>query len=100
MTDSTILPFAYPSVRAKKVTADFDGGRLTSDGGVMLLSMAERRLGIADRLACVQARLRKIAGQRQRSLFAADALAIGERAFAERCDPPHLHTRRSIDGVL
>ena len=31
--------------------ADFDGGRLTSDDGVMLLSMAERRLGIADRLA-------------------------------------------------
>ena len=51
MTDTTILPFAFPSVRAKKVTADFDGGRLTSDGGVMLLSMAERRLGIADRLA-------------------------------------------------
>jgi len=51
MTDTTILPFSLPSVRAKKVTADFDGGRLTSDGGVMLLSMAERRLGIADRLA-------------------------------------------------
>ena len=32
-------------------TADFDGGRLTSDGGVMLLAMAERRLGIAQRLA-------------------------------------------------
>ena len=51
MTDTTILLFSFPAVARKKVTADFDGGRLTSDGGVMLLAMAERRLGIADRLA-------------------------------------------------
>lgn len=51
MTDNTILPFSFPAVASKKVTADFDGGRLTSDGGVMLLAMAERRLGIAQRLA-------------------------------------------------
>lgn len=51
MTDTTILPFSFPAVSRKKVTADFDGGRLTSDGGVMLLAMAERRLGIAERLA-------------------------------------------------
>ena len=51
MTHDTTQPFAFPSVRAKKVTADFDGGRLTSDGGVLLLSMAERRLGLATRLA-------------------------------------------------
>lgn len=46
-----LLPFSFPSVARKKVTADFDGGRLTSDGGVMLLSMAEHRLGVAERLA-------------------------------------------------
>ena len=51
MTDDTMLPFAFPAVRGRKITADFDGGRLTSDGGVMLLAMAERRLGIAARLA-------------------------------------------------
>jgi hypothetical protein len=53
MTDTTILPFSFPAVGRKKLPADFDGGRLTSDGGVMLLAMAERRLGIADRLARV-----------------------------------------------
>ena len=42
MTDDTILPFSFPAVRAKKITAAFDGGRLTSNGGVMLLAMAER----------------------------------------------------------
>ena len=51
MTHHTILPFAFPAVRGRKITADFDGCRLTSDGGVMLLAMAERRLGIAARLA-------------------------------------------------
>ena len=51
MSDDTILPFSFPAAGRKKVTAAFDGGRLTSDGGVMLLGVAERRLGIADRLA-------------------------------------------------
>ncbi len=51
MTDDNLLPFSFPVVCRKKVTAAFDGGRLTSDGGVMLLAMAERRLGIAERLA-------------------------------------------------
>ena len=51
MSDDTDAPFLFPAVGRKKVIADFDGGRLTSDGGVMLLAAAERRLGIADRLA-------------------------------------------------
>ena len=53
MTDDTSLPFSFPAVHAKKVTAAFDGGRLTSNGGVMLLAMAERRLGLAANLARV-----------------------------------------------
>ena len=40
-------------MRSKKITAAFDGGRVSSDGGVMLLAQAERRLGIADRLAAL-----------------------------------------------
>src|SRR5258707_12520762 len=51
MTDDTILPFSFPAVEAKKVTAAFDGGRLTSNWGVMILAMAERRLGLADNSA-------------------------------------------------
>jgi DDE family transposase len=51
MHDDTIESFGFPAVRRKKVTAAFDGGRITSDGGVMLLAAAERRLGIARRLA-------------------------------------------------
>ena len=51
MIDDSLLPFSLPSVERKKVTAAFDGGRISSDGGVLLLALAERRLGIAERLA-------------------------------------------------
>jgi Transposase DDE domain group 1 len=51
MSDDTVLPFGFPAVCRKKVVAAFDGGRISSDGGVMLLGAAERRIGIAARLA-------------------------------------------------
>ena len=53
MTDDTTLPFRFPAIRGKKFTAAFDGGRLSSDGGVMLLAEAARRMGIAEKLAAV-----------------------------------------------
>ena len=47
------LPGLSP-VEGKQVHAAFDGGMLSSDAGVLLLREAERKLGIADRLAaCV-----------------------------------------------
>jgi Transposase DDE domain group 1 len=53
MTDDTLLPFAFPAVQGKKLTAAFDGGRITSNGGVMMLAAAERKLGIAAKLSAV-----------------------------------------------
>src|SRR6476659_7877170 len=53
MTGDNLLLFSFPAVQRKKITAAFDGGRITSDGGVMLLAQAEHRLGIAERLAQV-----------------------------------------------
>ena len=41
-----------PSVGGKELCARFDGGRRSSDGGVWLLAGIERRLGIAELLAC------------------------------------------------
>ena len=51
VTDDAIPLFSFPAIEGKKVTAAFDGGRRSSAGGVMLVSMAERRLGVAERLA-------------------------------------------------
>ena len=44
------LPGLSP-VRGKPVHATFDGGRLTSDAGVLVLAEIERRLKLAERLA-------------------------------------------------
>jgi hypothetical protein len=44
------LPGLSP-VRGKPVHVTFDGGRLTSDAGVLLLAEVERRLGLVERLA-------------------------------------------------
>jgi hypothetical protein len=57
------LPFDLPEVARKKVSAAFDGGRITSDGGVMLLAQAERRLGVAERLDERTRRLSVFIGQ-------------------------------------
>jgi hypothetical protein len=51
MDDDTDFLFDLPSVGRKKVSAAFDGGRITSDGGVALLALADRRIGIVDRIA-------------------------------------------------
>jgi Transposase DDE domain group 1 len=53
MSDDTVLGFSLPAVKRKKITAAFDGGWLTSDGGVLLLSGAERQLGLCAALASV-----------------------------------------------
>jgi hypothetical protein len=48
--DDTLLPFALPNVGKKKVTAAFDGGSISSDGGVFLLAGADKRLGLIEAL--------------------------------------------------
>ena len=51
MVDITpFLPGLSP-VQGKAVVARFDGGRLSSEGGLLALREIERRLGLADRLA-------------------------------------------------
>ena len=53
MQDDSELPFDLPSVGRKKVTAAFDVGRISSDGGAMLLAAADRHLGLIDRFAAL-----------------------------------------------
>jgi Transposase DDE domain group 1 len=54
--DTGILP-GLPAVAGKPIHVGFDGGRLTSDGGILLLAAIEQRLQIAERLAaCLEDR--------------------------------------------
>jgi hypothetical protein len=51
MSDHAPFLPGLSAVGGKPVHVAFDGGRLTSDAGVLVLAEIERRLGIADRLA-------------------------------------------------
>lgn len=51
MHDDSLLPFDFRAVQRKKVTAAFDGGAVSSDGGLVLLREAERCLGVSAVLA-------------------------------------------------
>jgi len=55
MDDPTLpLPDLSP-VSGKRLEVRFDGGKLSSDGGVLLLREVEKRLGVAERLAaCIR----------------------------------------------
>ena len=55
MVDATPFLPGSSSLQGKAVVARFDGGRLSSEGGLLVLREVERRLGLADRLAlCLQ----------------------------------------------
>ena len=47
-TSQNTLSFA--NISGKRIEADFDGGRTTSDGGVLLLRQAESKIGVIDRI--------------------------------------------------
>jgi hypothetical protein len=51
MTDATLLPFDLSAVRRKKLTVDFGGGNRSSNGGLLLLRSAERKLKVCGRIA-------------------------------------------------
>jgi hypothetical protein len=50
MPDCTQKEFGFPSFDRRKIEASFEGGDVSSDGGVMLLREADRRLGLTKAL--------------------------------------------------
>lgn len=51
MTEATLFLPGLSPVGGKEITATFDGGQLSSDGGVLILREIEKRLGIATMLS-------------------------------------------------
>ena len=51
MVDPTLLLPGLSPIEGKEIVARFDGGRLSSDGGLFVLREIEQRLKVADRLA-------------------------------------------------
>ena len=51
MTECTQDSFEFEAHFSRQVTAKFDAGTLTTDGGGLLLRQTERRIGLLKRLA-------------------------------------------------
>jgi hypothetical protein len=50
VTDCNSLPIELPGFGGRKIQADFSGGEVTSDGGVLLLRQVDRWIGLTKRL--------------------------------------------------
>lgn len=50
MRENNQLELEFPSVHGKKLVADFEGGVVTSDAGLLLLRETERSVGVISRL--------------------------------------------------
>ncbi|MBX3630645.1 MAG: IS1380 family transposase [Nitrosomonas sp.] len=53
MTDCTQRSFDFPEVKKRVVEVNFEGGEITSDGGVMLLRQADRLIGLSKAVSSV-----------------------------------------------
>ena len=53
MTECTQESFDFPPCKRRRVEAGFNGGDITSDGGVLLLQQADQRLGLSRAVAKV-----------------------------------------------
>jgi len=51
VTDCTLSKIEFPACRKRRVEADFSGGEITSNGGVLLLRQADRLLGLTAAVA-------------------------------------------------
>lgn len=51
MTQCNQLQLAFPMVKHRKVEGRFGGGEITSDGGVLLTALADRKLGLTAAIA-------------------------------------------------
>ena len=50
MTDCNALPIEFPGFRGRKIQADFSGGEVSRDGGVLLIRQVDRWIGLTKRL--------------------------------------------------
>ena len=77
MTNCTSLNVEFPACRKRHVTADFCGGHITSNGGVVLLRQADRLLGLTASVA------RRLHDGRQRGKVEHDCIALlRQRVYA------------------
>jgi hypothetical protein len=53
MTNSVTGSIRFTSCKERKVEAEFGGGEISSDAGAMLLSEADKTIGLCERVASI-----------------------------------------------
>ena len=78
MTECNAQPLLFSSLGRKKIVADFNGGDLTSDGGLPLLREVDRKIGLIDALnaAICDPRFQPLVVHEQRTLLAQRIFAL------------------------
>ena len=77
MGENTTQQIRFTRSKSRRVAADFQGGEVSSDGGLLLLREVDRRLGITQRVSAV------LADGRQSGKVAHDAATLlRQRVFA------------------
>ena len=77
MTDCNQQQLLFPRCKGRRVEARFSGGDITSNGGVLLLRQADRRLGLTERVA------KALCDPRRQASCTHDALSIvRQRVYA------------------
>jgi len=51
MTDYLSTPIYLPVYKGRKVEINFEGGDVTSDGGILLLQQIDQNLGLTEKIA-------------------------------------------------
>lgn len=70
MTDCNQQAHLFPTCKGRRAEARFSGGDITSNGGVVLLREADRRLGLTERVA------KALTDPRRQASCVHDALSI------------------------
>ena len=91
MTECTQSEFAFPSCKSRKVSVDFQGGNISSLGGSLLLSQADRQLDL----------LRKAAGlipdpRKQKMITHKLEHMLRQRVFAIACGEEDLNDHEEL----
>ena len=91
MTKCTQESFNFPEVKKRTVEVNFEGGDITSDGGVMLLRQVDTRIGLSKAVAQALEDIRRQASCKHDSLA-----LLRQRVYALACGYEDLNDHQQL----
>ncbi|SFM43096.1 Transposase DDE domain group 1 [Nitrosomonas communis] len=91
MTKCIQESFNFPDVKKRTVEVNFEGGEITSDGGVMLLRQVDKRIGLSKAVAQVLEDIRRQASCKHDNLA-----LLRQRVYALACGYEDLNDHQPL----